>query len=217
MHYYTLIASLPPLPPHFDVERTPISRPRLRERLKQLEAPDAETIRQLANFFRWDRQVIRQDEDAICQQYRELMQNPQPLIREIVNHRINVRTIVAALRRRRDGLEPPTAVGDLVLPIQQRWHEPNFGLSQRYPWIEAFMEHAGAGRTEAAERTLFEFSWRIWSRMASRFNFSFEAVPLYLARWEIVDRWTSRDRDTGQARFEHLTLEALGPYADLEL
>ena len=107
MQYYTLIASLPPLPAHFDVERTPVSRPRLRHLLKQLADDDADTVRQLASFFSWDRQLIDQTDEDIRRRYEVLMHNRQPLIRELVNHRINVRTIVAALRRRRDGLEPP--------------------------------------------------------------------------------------------------------------
>ena len=38
--YYMLIASLPALPPHFEVQRDPITRPRLDERLKMLEPED---------------------------------------------------------------------------------------------------------------------------------------------------------------------------------
>lgn len=216
MNYYTLIASLPALPPHFGVERTPVSRPRLRQLLKQLTDEDAETIHQLTRFFSWDRQLIDQSEEDISRRYDELMQNHQTLIRDIVTLRINVRTIVAALRCRRDDLAPPTAVGDLVEPIRRNWNNPTFGLGHRYPWIETFSEHMLAGETARAERTLFEFIWQTWSRMAAQYTFSFEAVPLYVARWEIVDRWTSRDMDAGKERFEQLTHEALGEYAELQ-
>lgn len=216
MQYYTLIASLPPLPVHFDVERTPVSRPRLRQVLKQLSEEDAETVDQLSNFLSWDRQLVEQSDEDIRRRYEVLMQNRHPLIRELVNHRINVRTIVAALRRRRDGLGPPTAVGMLVEPIRRNWSDPTFLLGRRYPWIEPFSDHLLAGETGKAERTLFEFTWRTWSQLAQRFTFSFEAVPLYVARWEIVDRWTSRDRSTGEQRFEQLTQEVLGKYATLQ-
>ena len=49
--------------------------------------------------------------------------------------------------------------------------------------------------------------------MANNFTFSFEAVLLYLARWEIVDRWTSRDADAGLVRFDQMIEETLGEYA----
>jgi hypothetical protein len=216
MNYYTLIASLPALPPHFDVDRTPMARPRLRQLLKQLNEDDAETIQQLASFFSWDRQLVEQSVEDICRRYEELMENRQPLIRQIVNHRINVRTIVAALRRRRDGLSPPAAVGELVNDIQRNWNDPTFGLGRRFPWVEPFAEHMLAGETTKAERTIFEFSWQMWSRMAAEFTFSFEAVPLYVARWEIVSRWTTRDMETGKQRFEHLMQETLGEYVALQ-
>ncbi len=216
MDYYTLIASLPALPPHFDVDRTPMARPRLRQLLKQLNEEDAETIQQLASFFSWDRQLIDQSDEDICKRYDELMQSQQPLIRDIVNHRINVRTIVAAVRRRRDGFDPPKAVGEMVKTIQRNWNHPTFGLGQRFPWVEQFSQHMLAGETTKAERAIFEFSWKTWSRMAAQFTFSFEAVPLYVARWEILNRWTTRDLDTGKERFEHLMQETLGEYAALQ-
>ena len=216
MDYYTLIASLPALPPHFDVERTPVSRPRLRQLLKQLSDEDAATVRQLASFFSWDRQLIEQSDDDICKRYEELMQDDQRLIREIVNHRINVRTVVAAIRRRRDKLDPPTAVGELIGMIRRNWNDPTFGLGQRYPWIERASTHILAGETAKAERAIFEFTWQTWSRMAAEYTFSFEAIPLYVARWEIVDRWTSRDMETGKERFEQLAQEMLGEYAAIQ-
>ncbi len=216
MDYYTLIASLPALPPHFDVDRPPVSRPRLRQLLRQLSEEDAETIQQLASFFSWDRQLIEQSDEDICRRYHELTENRQPLIREIVTLRINVRTIVAALRRRRDHLDPPTAVGELVKPIARNWNDPTFGLGRRYRWIEPFLEQMLAGETSKGERTIFEFTWQTWSRMAAEFTFSFEAVPLYVARWEIVHRWTTRDMDTGRERFEQMSQETLGEYAALQ-
>lgn len=216
MNYYTLIASLPALPPHFDVERPPVSRPRLSQLLKQLTEEDAETVHQLASFFSWDRQVIDRSDEEIVRRYEELMRSAQPLVREIVNLRINVRTIVGALRNRRDQLDPPKASGELVEPIRRNWNDPTFSLRHRYPWIEQFSEQMLAGEATNAERILFEFTWQVWSRAAAEYTFSFEAIELYVARWEIVDRWTSRDMDLGKERFEQLTQETLGEYAELQ-
>ena len=42
-----------------------------------------------------------------------------------------------------------------------------------------------------------------------------EAVVLYLIRWEIVFRWTSRDAAAGQEKFERLVAEAMGQYASM--
>ncbi|MEM8667832.1 MAG: DUF2764 family protein [Planctomycetota bacterium] len=215
MAYYTLIASLPTLPAHFEVARAPISAPRLRQLLRQLTDEDHETLHQLHHFFAWDRQVIDASDEEIQKRYEALMQNKQSVIREIVNHRINVRTVVAGLRRRRDGLGPPEAAGELVDQISRRWQDPTFGLGRRFPWIERFADRMVQGEAVEADRVLFEFTWQTWSRLAARYNFSFEAIPLYVARWEIIDRWTSRDEDAGLLRFQQLTRNALGDYASL--
>jgi hypothetical protein len=51
--------------------------------------------------------------------------------------------------------------------------------------------------------------------MADQYQFSFEAVLLYLIRWEIVYRWTRRDAAVGQEKFERLVNEAMGEYANM--
>jgi hypothetical protein len=218
MTYYTLIASLPNLPTHFDVERPPISRPRLNQRLAELDEHDGHVLTQLADFLAWDRQTLDRSEQNVIDDYERLQdQIHHPVVLRIVDDRINMRTIVSALRRRRDGEGPPRGVGRLVRPIRGRWQEPQFGLQRQFPWIESFEQRMSAGEAVEAERILYEFSWDSCRRMASQFHFSFEAVLLYVARWSIVDRWTSRDIDAGRARFDQLLEETLGEYAELEL
>ena len=58
-------------------------------------------------------------------------------------------------------------------------------------------------------------TWSRWAKLAEQYFFSFEAVLLYLARWEIVSRWTSRDATLGRQRFEQLVTESLDEYANL--
>jgi hypothetical protein len=65
-----------------------------------------------------------------------------------------------------------------------------------------------------AERLLFSVAWMRWRRAAALHTFSFEAVILYLARWEIIDRWTSRDASRGRRRFEQLLTETLGEHGN---
>lgn len=219
MTYYTLISSLPHLPAHFDdASRPPISRDRLNERLKLLRDDDLKVLRQLVDFIAWDRQVTDRPESEIVDHYKRLTHEiKHPLVLEVIEHRMNARTIVSALRRRRDGLDPPTGVGNLVGPITRRWGEPQFGLQSGFPWIEDFNQKMLAGRAVAAERVLFEWSWQACLRLASQFTFSFDAVLMYLARWSIVDRWTSRSGKIGLERFDSMIEETLGEYATLKL
>ena len=218
MSYYTLIASLPHLPTHFDVVRPPISSPRLSQRLRELDEYDALVLKQLADFLAWDRQTLERSEQDVLDDYQRLKQEIRhPVVLGIVDERINMRTIVGALRRRRDGQEPPIGAGRLVRPIRDHWKEPQFGLQRQLPWIEPFERLMLAGEAVEAERVLYESSWRFCSLMAAEFHFSFEAVLLYVVRWSIVDRWTSRNAEAGRARFDQLVAETLGEYVELKL
>ena len=216
MPYFDLIASFPALPPHFDVTRPPITRLQLEDRLKMLSQEDATTLKQLTVFLAWDRQPLDQTDQEVIARFRQLKRNIQHrVIWDIVEHRMDMRTMISALRRRMAGEGPPQGVGDLVNPIRRHWKDSYFCLEHRYPWIEPFVENLKSGEALAAERILYETIWKFRHRMASQFTFSFEAVILYLARWTIIDRWTSRDAEIGKARFDQLVEEALGDYVNI--
>jgi hypothetical protein len=214
--YYTLIASLPPLPVHVDVERMPITRERLGSRASMLEPGDRVIIQQLFDFLHWDRQSLERTDEDVIRQYNKVMATVQnPLAREIIDLTMNARTILAALRRRRRGLEPPRGVGRWVEYIRRHWQHPTFALDLHYPWIAEVDRLHAAGDTLAVQRILLESGWRYWKRRADEYFFSFEAVLLYVIRWEVLYRWVHRDADVGAQKFEALLLETLGDYANL--
>jgi hypothetical protein len=214
--YYMLIASLPNLPPHFDVERTPITRAGLQERLRMLHPTDAAVIDQVAAFLAWDRQPLdRTDEEVIATYDRLLKEITNTLLRDLVKSRMDIRTIVCGLRQRRAGMGPPEGVGQWVDHLRRHWNEPEFNLQGRHPWIGQMNRCLAENNPLDGQRLLFDRSYRQWSRWAERYTFSFETIILYLARWEIIDRWTSRNAATGRERFEKLITETLGDYANL--
>jgi len=215
--FYTLIASLPALPTHFDVERPPISRRQLAERLGQLSPEDAATVRQLADFFDWDRQPLDRTDAEVARELTNLRSVQHPLVLRIIRHRLDLRSVVSALRRRRDGHAEPAPIGHLSETIRRHWADPTFGLGGRQPWIEPFARFMAAGEVVQAQRVLFEHTWRQWRRLATEFTFSLEAVILYLARWEIIHRWTSRDAQAGRERFDTMIQDTLGDHANLHL
>ena len=65
--YYTLLASLPPLPRFDQTERLPITRERLAQRLRMLSPEDAELFECAAEFLAWRRQTAtRTDQEMIA-------------------------------------------------------------------------------------------------------------------------------------------------------
>jgi hypothetical protein len=204
------------LPSSFDVERPPISLPRLEERLKMLHEQDARVIDQIRSFILWDRQPAERTDQDVKATYQRLMSTvPNRFVRSMIQARMDMRTIISAIRRRRVGLGPPSGVGQWVEHIRRHYSHPQFHLQNVHPWIAPFELCLEEGDALEAQRTLFSFSYHRWSRIAEQYTFSFEAVVLYLARWEIIDRWTSRNYEAGQARFHRILSETLGEYSHL--
>ncbi len=209
-NYYWFVASLPHIPRLFEVERVPISRIRLQERLKMLGDGDKNTVEQVQRFLLWDRQQPERTDDEVQMEYDRLMNSvSNKLVRDIINHRIDVRTITCALRRRRLGLDPPSGVGQYVEHIRKHWRAPDFRLAREHPWIPRVREGLAAKQTLNVERELLRATWNHWVKLADQFYFSFETVLLYLARWEIVDRWTRLDESAGRQKFDQFLAQTL--------
>ena len=214
-NYYWLISSLPHMPRSFEVERVPISRIRLQQRLKMLDDNDKTLVEQVQRFLTWDRQKPEGTDDEVQHEYERLMKSiTNPLVRDIIDHRMDVRTITAALRRRRLELDPPTAAGHCVEQIRKYWQHPDFRLLREHPWIPRVRDALEARKPLQVERQLLRATWDRWVNLADQFYFSFEAILLYLARWEIVDRWTRLDAVAGRAKFDVLLEQTLATNGD---
>lgn len=218
MSYYLLQSSLPSLPPHFEVKHTPIPPFLLAQRLKLLPEDDGERLNELVDFLVWDRQAIDRSEQDVIDQYQRFENlRSGSVIRMLVDHRMNVRTLVCALRNRDIDRPPPMGVGPYLPIIQKKWQEPFFGLEGRFPWLEKFQSERVAGNAVAAERILLQATWQRWTRIATEYSFSFEAIVLYFARWEIIDRWTSMNATRGEDRFDQLVTKVLQTHESLNL
>jgi hypothetical protein len=205
------------MPRTFDVERVPISRIRLEQRLNMLGDKDLGVVEQVQSFLLWDRQHPERTDDEVQREYDRLMLSiTNRLVRDIINHRMDVRTITCGLRRRRLNLDPPTGVGQCVEHIRTNWSDPDFRLAREHPWIPRVREGLEAKQAIDVERQLLGATWNRWVKLADEFYFSFETVLLYLARWEIVDRWTRLNESVGHERFDKLLMEVLGDHASIK-
>lgn len=214
--YYTLVASLPAMPRHFEVDRVPIAQPRLEKRLEMLKPEDAEVVEQLRAFLLWDRQPWDRTDEEVVSHYDELMSTTRNrLARHIVAFQMDIRTIISGLRRRRRGLPPPPGIGQWVDHIRKNWEDPQFSLRWQHPWIAEMDQLLDTADSLQVERIKLGVAWNHWAKLAEQYYFSFEAVLLYLARWEIIHRWVSHDAALGRQRFEQLVTESLDEYANL--
>ena len=209
--YYDLIASLPHLP-HFErADRLPITRLRLEQRLALLRPAHAEQLGRARSLVGWRLDASRWKSDAAqADEYTALMAAPlDASLKDYVTFRMDQRTLVAALRRKRDGLESLAqagrwGVGPWVRHVQTRWGEPDFGLARLFPWLPLARDLLAAGEARGLERLLMDVAWRRLNRHAERDTFSFEAVFAYFFKWDMLQAWLASDADQGKTRFREL-------------
>lgn len=214
--YVTLMASLPPLGGLFEAREPAISRLRLQRRLGLLSAADRQLLERVRAIFSApplaDRPLLAEVEACLAAVQ-------QPVVRQLVQHRLEQRTVVAALRRRRRGeQEPPPdgtwGYGRLLAPIRRHWAHPLLGLEALCPWIGEAAALLAADDLIGLERLLFGLLWRELDRLALGHSFDLEAVVIYVARWILVERWSSYDSAAAARRFRQLVAAGLGPFVD---
>jgi len=205
--YVTLMASLPALGPMLAARQSPINRERFRARLALLSEEDRSTLTGVADLLAWQRIPLGLDDASfVGRAERLLAELESETLRELVRRRLELRTLVAALRRRHlgEGPPPPGVVWGLP-PLQKRiaaaWTAPGFGLEHGRAWLlpaKAALENEDAA---GLERILIETVWTEAARLAARHDFDLEAVTLYAVRLDLLIRWTRFDAEAAAARF----------------
>lgn len=219
--YVTLMASLPPLGQLFGSKQTPISRLKLEQRLKLLDAKDTELLHRISRLISWSEQPIKEtDAQFVTEANQFLATVSHATLREIIRFRLDLRTIIAALRRRHRGeSEPPIVqlwgVGNWVDHIERYWNEPGFRLEMIFPWVIQAYQLLNSDDSVGLERLQFELNWKMLDRLSLGHYFDFEAVIIYLMRWSLVDRWTRYDGEIAVKRFRELVDEGIEKFTDV--
>ncbi len=215
--YYTLVASLPALPRIGEAERLPINETRLRERLGMLDPEDANYIEQLNQAFRWEDRPPGESDADVSAGYRDLLRkDTHPGVRSAVEFRLNLRTILAALRRRKRGesdgpADPNWGAGRWVHHIEKNWSDPDFKLAHVFPWIPEAREHLDKDEAAALQKLVMGLVWDSLDRSVVGKHFVLENIIVFLSKWDILRRWLSYDEEAARERFEKL---AAGLLAD---
>jgi hypothetical protein len=213
--YAMLISSLPYHGMLFGAKRAPLSRIRLRQRQHLLDERDMACLRVVANLLEWSRQGIeRRDEDVVALAKAELPRLDNAFARDLIVWQLELRTLVAALRRRHRGEASPSArerwgYGRWLAHIGRHWSEPHFHLERVYPWLPQARTLLEADDTIGLERLLMNVVWEHLDRLADGHHFDFEAVLIYSLRWDLIARWTAYRSDKAAARFEEMIEEGL--------
>jgi hypothetical protein len=170
----------------------------------------------MSDFLVWEREPLERTDEEIMRHYEKFMDEvDNRFARELIHYAMAMRTVLAGLRCRRLQLEPPVGVAPIAAQIARNWSHPDFRLGAQFPWIAEVQRQLSGDSPFDLERMRIEVAWRHVKRIAEEHFFTFEAVVLYLLRWELVYRWTQRDAEVGQEKFERLVTDAMGNFANM--
>jgi len=214
-HDYTeLLCSLPNLVDPFRYQQHTISIVQLQKRMNMLEHDDYIWLTRFRRLFYWRDLRLDADEETLVRQgNRFIDQTRYDDIREWLLWRMDVRTIIAALRRKHAGESVPVkntwGYGRFVHHIQAHWTSPCFGLEHRFTFLPDINNHLTAGDSYLLEKTLLSAIWKYCNTCSPLRAYSFSAIILYLMKWSLIDQWTQYDSTAALEHFNELTKSCL--------
>lgn len=219
--YIMLISSLPRPEALFLAKRPPLSRLKLDRRLRVLAPEDARVLKLTEQVLHWGEIPLGMRDDEIVRRARKAVKEIEDYtVRLILRDRLEIRTCMAALRRRRRGEAAPSAdslwgFGRWTGHIARNWSEPGFRLDRVFPWLREADRLLQAGDSLTLQRLILDQAWKSANRRKRGHLYDFVAVVVYVVKWNIVDRWVRYDGPAAAARFEQLTAAALGDHGRL--
>lgn len=193
--FYMVVSSLPRLGGDFKIEQVPISRMQLEKRLKLLPEVHSSLLFSIEHvlwksWFEYENTVA-----ALRQAWIKLSHTDSVFLHELMDWYLDFRSIIAALRLRHRQKEVPEQVDDLWITrwshkIVQHWSEPDFGLKSVYPWLPELALDVAKEDTLRVEAFFLKHFWTYLLQKESEHSFDFEALVIYLLRWNIVDYWS---------------------------
>lgn len=208
--YTLLLASLPVQPAELFSSRLPvISRIQLDKRLALLDADDAADLARIEGLLHWSKMPEWDDATIIKAGERELALIRSEFLRDIVCWRLELRTLLTALRRRHAGEtitagEPFYGFGSHLQFIRRNWQKTDFGLGNTLPWIKQAQQFIADDKPLELDKLMLELNWKHYARLSVGHYFDFPAVVLYVLRWYLINRWVSYDKDRALLRFNEL-------------
>jgi Protein of unknown function (DUF2764) len=212
--YTELLTSLPHLVDPFKYQAQSISLVQLKKRMNMLGFDDYKWIGDFRNLFYWGGIMLSADESQLVNKARRFVDEiPYPDIKEWLQWRMDVRTIIAAFRHRKNGEGAPGkgnwGFGRYVQHIEKNWTSPCFKLEGRFPFLPEINKHLSSGESYELEKILLTSIWRFYASRTPNNTHGFSMVVLYVMKWDLVDRWRQYDADKGAERFNALVSSCL--------
>ena len=208
---YTMLVTR--LPAHknnlFDEKQIPLSRIQLNKRLALLDEKDAADLLKIEKLLHWSHIKTDINQSVVNESLESIGSINSDFIKKMIVWRLELRIILAALRMRHLGQKkPPTkkifGFDYWYFVMTKYWHQPDLGLAKQLPWLPKANELLVANESFQLEKYLFGVVWDHYYQLGLGHYFNFEAVILYVLRWDIIDRWTSYNKEIAIQRFNDL-------------
>lgn len=201
------------LPPHkhdmFEDKQVPLSRIQLNKRLALLDEQDASDLLIIEELLHWSHIKNNIDQTFVNETVESISSIDNKFIQNIIVWRLELRIILATLRMRHQGQKSPPVKHIFGFDywyfiINKYWHEPDLGLSRQLPWLPKANELLVADKSLELEKHIFRVVWEHYRQQSFGHYFNFEAVIIYVLRWDIVYRWTNNHKEMAEQRFNNL-------------
>lgn len=213
--YTLLITSLPPHPRElFTMKQPPLSRIQLNRRLTLLDEQDATNLENIETLIHWSEVPDLSDSEFVRQGELLLKSITNDFVKQLLIWRLQIRTLMTALRKRHQGLENVDkenliGFGNYLRQIHQHWQEQDFNLSYLEPWLSEANNLLITNKSLELEKLLLNRVWQHYQRLGQNHYFDFEAVVIYVLRWNIIHRWHSYNKEQAITRFDELVTAGL--------
>jgi len=217
--YTMLMASLPPHPMSlWNFKNKPVTRLHFERQLKLLTEQDTQQLAAIESVLHWHKmQEANSDAEISVEAERVIQSINNPTLQKAIIWRLELRTVITAIRRRKLGLNPPAknepwGYGQVVPFIRNNWHVDDFSLSRRFPWLMQAKTLFETDQSLELEKLLLNLSWQYYESIGQGHYFDFEAVVIYALRWDIVSRWTKCDEQAAMKHFEEIVTLGLDDF-----
>nr|WP_305907979.1 DUF2764 family protein [Methylomarinum sp. Ch1-1]MDP4520779.1 DUF2764 family protein [Methylomarinum sp. Ch1-1] len=127
---------------------------------------------------------------------------------------MELRTVIAALRKRHQGMKTPPdksalGVGRWNLFIEKNWEQADFGIGRQLPWLDQANTLIRNQDSLALEKFLLNLVWRHYEQQGNGHYFDFEAVIIYVLRWDVINRWNHYHKQQAVQRFSDIVEQRL--------
>ncbi len=218
-HYYTLMTSLPYLPPMEKARALPISWIQLQKRRTLLDEEDSLMVDALQRLLAWYYHPSTERSIQIIGRYESFIAQTEqhPKIQDIVTDIFKQRTIIAAFRMKYAGLhfsdtQKMWGLQEDKLMIERFWDDEDFKLSYKYPWVKALKRFFIEDNPKGLIAFLMQFIWEKADGLKQEHPFSLDAYVAYLIQWSTLEKWLTFESQKATEHFDHLLTEACYAY-----